>query len=91
MKNPVNDPLIVDLHKIIKKVGQIAQIHYDNLRACIQSGIWSEEEILQWAQHFAEDPWRNENKKYKTVAHFLRNPEEWMESKKVEEAKPWTL
>ena len=91
MKTPVSDELVIKLHKIIKKVGKISQQDYANLKACIKAGVWNEEELLTWAQHFAEDPWRVDNKDYRTVAHFLRDPERWTESKRPKEIKSWTL
>ena len=91
MKIPVNDALILELHKTIKKLGKIAQQDYANLKACIKAEVWNEKDLLLWAQHFAEDPWRVENKEYRTVAHFLRDPERWVEDKKPKQESTWTL
>ena len=91
MKIP-DDKFIIELYKIIGRIGSIAMQHYTNLKACIKSGIWTEEQVLEWAKHFADDPWRLQNKDYRTVAHFLRDPERWIDPKTAEsEGKAWTL
>lgn len=91
MKTPVSDELVIKIHKVIKKMGKISQQDYINLKACIKAEVWDREDVLAWAVHFSEDPWRLQNKEYKTVAHFLRDPERWMESKKPVEEKEWSL
>lgn len=90
MKIP-DDKLIVALYKIIGRIGSISMQHYTNLKGCMKAGLWSEEDVLLWAQHFAEDPWRLQNKDYRTVAHFLRDPERWIDSKVPKGDTPWTL
>lgn len=88
MKIPMKDEMIRDLYKIIGRLGSIAEIHYSYMNDCIDAGMWEREQVLQWAKHFAEDPWRIQNKEFRTVAHFLRAPERWMDSKKGDDA--WT-
>ena len=91
MKIPVSDEYIIELHGIIGRLGNITQADYAYMQACFKAGVWDRDSFKEWAVNFTEDPWRNENKRYKTVAHFLRNPEEWMESKKISTEEAWTL
>ena len=91
MKIQAKDKLLIQLHKIIGKVGKIAVQDNDNMNNLLKIGIWDEETVLEWAKNFAEDPWRVQNKAYRTVAHFLRDPEKWDEPKTVKEEDPWTL
>ena len=91
MKTPVSDALVIQLHKVIGKVGKIAQQDYVHMKECLKSEIWTEKELLEWANHFSTDPWRVQNKEYRSVAHFLRDPERWVESKEVTKEQAWTL
>lgn len=87
---PEENPEIVQIYKIIKKFGHITQENYLTYLKRREMGIWELEDILEWAKAFYEDPWRVENKQYRSVGYFLRDPERYSENIRKEE-KPWTL
>lgn len=87
---PEDNPEIVELYKIIKKLGSISQESYATYLKRRDVGIWEFEDIKQWAEAFYNDPWRIEHKQYRSVGHFLRDPERYADKvTKKEEA--WTL
>lgn len=82
--------LIIMLKPYIPAVGSLAEIHFENTCQMLNNGIWTKEDLIQWAQNFANDPWRKQNKRYRTISHFLRQPDRWMEEVKQEEDK-WNV
>jgi hypothetical protein len=77
------------LREAIGRVGPISKIHIERNVSYINSGVFTLDEMLAWAKNFAEDPWRKQNIDYRTVAHFLRNPDKWVESKVKGEGEAW--
>lgn len=79
--------LISNLHSIIPRIGKPAKADVIAVCGYINMGMWSSDDVKEWATNFVEDPWRVQNKQYCTVGHFLREPDKWAESKKINEEK----
>lgn len=86
----IKDPLITQLYWEIGRMGPITEVHYSATKELVKMGIYSEEKLVKWAKEFTKDQWRRENPQYKTVGHFIRDPERW-NVEEVEEEKPWLM
>ena len=86
----IKDPLIARLYWEIGRMGPIAEIHYSAMKELIKMGIYTEDNLTKWAKEFVKDQWRRENPQYKTVGHFIRDPERW-NIEEVEEEEPWLM
>lgn len=86
----IKDPLITKLYWVIGRMGPIAEVHYSALKELVEMKIYSEEKLVEWAKAFTQDQWRRENPQYKTVGHFIRDPERW-NIEEVEEEEPWLM
>ena len=82
--------LIALLKPKITKVGKVAMRDLDFAVKMVNGKVWEIEELEDWADNFSHDPWRNKNPRYRTIAHFLREPDRWSEPT-VEEAEEGQL
>lgn len=71
--------LIALLKQNITKVGKVASRDLEFTVKMVNGGIWTTEELEDWANNFQHDPWRAKNNRYRTIAHFLREPDRWSE------------
>lgn len=86
----IKDQLIARLYWEIGRMGPIAEVHYSAMKELIKMGIYTEDNLVKWAKEFVKDQWRKENPQYKTVGHFIRDPERW-NIEEVEEEEPWLM
>ena len=71
--------LIALLKPKITKVGKVALRDLEFAVKMVNEIIWTTEELEDWADNFRHDPWRAKNPRYRTIAHFLREPDRWSE------------